>query len=118
MKNLKTIPSLALSASLIGALAAPHFAQARGVKPQIATIIIDGSGFHPATLNLKAGREARITFVSKGASCANQFSIPALKRTINLEPGQKKTIQFTPKKGGSIALACSMNMFKAKVVSK
>jgi plastocyanin domain-containing protein len=59
-----------------------------------------------------------MTFVSKEAGCANGFTIPALKRTLSLQPGKKKTIEFTPKKGQTIAFACSMNMFKGKVVTK
>lgn len=59
-----------------------------------------------------------MTFVSKEASCANGFSIPALKRTISLQPGKKKTIEFMPKKGQTITFACSMKMFKGKIVAK
>jgi len=74
--------------------------------------------YHPAALNLKAGRPVHLTFVSKGASCANDIRIPALKKSISLKPGQKQEIVFTPKKGQTITFACSMNMFKAKVVAK
>lgn len=118
MKNLKIIAGLALGAGLIGASLAPQMASAHGAKHQDFTVTIDSKGFHPATLNVAAGKEVNLTFVSKEASCANGFSIPALRRTLSLEPGTKKTVTFTPKKGQTIAFACSMNMFKGKVATK
>lgn len=117
MKNLQIIAGLALGAGLIGASLAPQSARAHG-NSQKVTVTIDGKGFHPASVNVKAEQEVHLTFVSKEASCANGFTIPALKRTISLQPGKKKEITFTPKKGQTIAFACSMNMFKGKVTAK
>ncbi len=114
MKNLTT---LALGAALLGASVAPQFALAHGDSQKV-TVIIDGRGFTPSTVNVKAGEEVHMKFVSKGESCANGFTIPSLKRTISLKPGKSKEIVFTPKKGQTIAFACSMNMFKGKVVAK
>ncbi len=118
MKNLKIITGLALGAALLAAPFAAQNALAHGGKAQNVTVTIDGSGFHPASVDVKAGKEVHVTFVSKAESCANGFSIPALKRTISLKPGKSKEISFTPKKGQTIAFACSMNMFKGKVVAK
>ena len=119
MKNLKIIAGLALGAGLIGASVAPQVVFAHGdEKHQEVTVSIDSKGFHPASVNVKAGQEVILKFVSKEASCANGFSIPALKRTISLKPGKSKEISFTPKKGQTIAFACSMDMFKGKVVAK
>ncbi len=50
--------------------------------------------------------------------CANGISIPTLHKTLSLKPGQKKEVVFTPKKGQTIAFACTMKMFKGKVVAK
>jgi len=118
MKNLTILTGLALGAGIVGASFAPRTALAHGGKVQNVTVSIDGKGFHPAALNVKAGKPVHMTFVSKAPSCANGFSIPALKRTISLQPGKKKEIVFTPKKGQTIAFACSMNMFKGKVTAK
>ena len=76
------------------------------------TVTIDAKGYHPATVNVKAGKEVHLTFVSKDASCANGVVIPALKQNFKLKVGQKKMISFTPQKGQNIAFACSMKMFK------
>ncbi len=120
MKLQKTA-ALAVGAFLSTAVVAPQIAFVHGKakhKDQHATVTVDGNGYHPATLNLKGGKPVHLTFVSKGKGCANAVSIPSLKKTFNLKPGQKKEIVFTPKKGQTVAFACSMNMFKGKAVAK
>lgn len=121
-KKIKVVTVSALLALGAGVLAAtaPHSALAHGKNKHVqnVTVTVDGSGYHPATLSLKAGRPVHLTFVSKGGGCANQVSIPALKKTFSLKPGQKKEVVFTPKKGQTIAFACGMKMFKGKVVAK
>ncbi len=121
MKQLKikaAVTGLTLGASLLAGVAAPDtaFAQKKGV--QRVTVTIDGSGYKPATVNVRAGQPVQLTFVSKGDSCANTVSIPDLKKTLSLKTGQKKTVTFTPRKGQTIAFACSMKMFKGKVTAK
>ena len=122
MKSLKAMLGLMLLGLFAGVLAAtaPHsaLAHSKDKNVQNVTVTVDGSGYHPATLNLKAGRPVHLTFVSRGESCANSISIPALKKTFTLKPGQKREVVFTPKKGQTVAFACSMNMFKGKVVAK
>ena len=127
MQKLKTkvVSGLALGMALLAAATTTQRGFAHGAndhkgshKGQHVTVTVDGNGYHPAAVNVKAGQEVHMTFVSKGDSCANSISIPALKKTISLKPGQKKEIVFTPKKGQTIAFACSMNMFKGKAVAK
>ena len=120
MKLQKTA-ALAVGAFLSTAVIAPQIVFAHGKakhKHQHVTVTVDGSGYHPATLNLKAGKPVHMTFVSKGDGCANEVSIPSLKKALNLKPGQKKEVVFTPKKGQTVAFACSMNMFKGKAMAK
>jgi plastocyanin domain-containing protein len=118
MNTSKILTTLALGAATFGASLAPRTAFAHGGKHQDVTVSIDGKGYHPATVSVQAGKEVHMTFVSKDASCANKISIPALKQTISLEKGQKKTIKFTPQKGQTIAFACTMKMFKGSVKAK
>ncbi len=118
MKHLKLITAVALGAAIVGASLAPQIASAHGGKHQDFTVTVDSKGYHPATIKVAAGKEVNLTFVSKEASCANGISIPSLKRTISLQPGKKKMVTFMPKKGQTIAFACSMNMFKGKVVTR
>ena len=122
MKKSYLVSTLALGAALLCAAPASTRAFAKsapqGKTVQNVTVTIDGSGYHPSAVNVKAGAPVRLTFVSKGESCGNGVVIPALKTTFHLKVGQKKTVVFTPKKGQIIAFACSMNMFKGKVVAK
>ena len=115
--NKSNLTTLALVAAM-GASLAPRTAFAHDAKYQRVTVSIDGSGYHPSTVSVQAGREVHMTFVSKGESCGNGVVIPALKQNFHLKVGQKKTISFTPQKGQTIAFACSMKMFKGKVVAK
>lgn len=126
-KNSKivTIATLALGAGLLATIA-PQTVFAHGDKPhhkgghkdQHVTVTVDAKGYHPAQVNVKAGQEVHMTFVSKGDGCSNGIRIPSLKKSIDLKKGQKKEIVFTPKKGQTIAFACKMNMFKGKVMVK
>lgn len=118
MKNLKIIARLALGAAFFGASVAPQIAQAHNGKHQDVTVTFDGKGYQPAMVSVKAGREVHMTFVSKAEGCGNHVVIPSLKQTVSLKKGQKKMIKFTPKKGQTIAFACSMNMFKGRVMAK
>lgn len=119
-KNSKivTIATLALGAGVLAVAPQTVFAHGKNTHAQNVTVTVDGKGYHPAMVNVKAGQEVHMTFVSKGASCANGIRIPALKKSINLKPGQKQEVVFTPKKGQTIAFACSMNMFKGKAMAK
>ena len=85
---------------------------------QHATITITEKGYSPASINVKGGEKVEMTFVSKGEGCANGVSIPALKQNFTLKKGQKKIIAFTPKEGQVINFACSVKMFKGKIVAK
>jgi plastocyanin domain-containing protein len=67
---------------------------------------------------VKGGKKVHMTFISKGSGCANSVKIPSLKKSFTLKKGQKRDIVFTPKKGQTVNFACSMNMYKGKVVAK
>ena len=106
-----------LSAGLLAGSLAPQKVLAHGDEQHV-TITITDKGYSPSSVNVKAGQKVAMTFVSKGGGCGNAVTIPALKKSFSLKKGQKKNIVFTPKKGQTIAFACSMNMYKGKVVAK
>jgi len=123
MKKLNVVAGLALGAGLWAATVAPqnvlaHDTKGKTHKDQHVTVTVDSAGYHPATINVKAGQEVHLMFVSKGGGCANEVRIPALKKSIDLKPGQKKEVVFTPKKGQIIGFACSMKMYTGTVVAK
>ena len=109
---------LGLGAGLLVGATPNAVSAAPGKTAQRVTVVVDSSGYKPATVNVKAGQPVQLTFVSKGNSCANDIRIPALKKSLTLKAGQKKILTFTPKKGETIDFACGMKMFKGKVVAK
>ena len=109
-------PGVLLSAGLLVGNS-PQPAQAHG-GAQDKTITITSKGYSPSSITVKGGQKVHLTFVAKSDGCGNAVSIPALKKTFTLKKGQKKSIAFTPKKGQTVAFACSMKMFKGKVVAK
>lgn len=110
--------SLTLGAGLLAGITPDAALAAPGKAAQRITVVVDGSGYKPATINVKAGRPVQLTFQSKGNSCANMVKIPALGKTLALKNGQKKTLTFIPKMGETLAFACSMKMYKGKVVAR
>jgi plastocyanin domain-containing protein len=83
---------------------------------QRATIVIDGQ-YRPASVTVKAGRPVQLTFVRKeDAGCGDVLQIPSLGLKRILKPGQKTIITFTPKKAGTIAFTCRMNMYRGQVI--
>ena len=120
MKKLNTaVTALALGVGVLAATAPQGaFAHGKNKNAQNVTVNVTSSGYSPSTIAVKAGRPVHLTFVGKGNSCANEVSIPALKKSFSVQPGQKKEVVFTPKKGQTVAFACSMKMFKGKVTAK
>ena len=109
---LGTLVCFSLNSAAMPSQAAPAKGQQR------ITITIDGNGYTPSSVNVKAGRPVQLTFVSKGESCANTISFPSLKKTISLQKGDKKSVTYTPEKGQILAYSCGMQMFKGKVVAR
>ncbi|HXI15745.1 MAG TPA: cupredoxin domain-containing protein [Chloroflexota bacterium] len=109
---------LAMGAGLLVGATPNAASAAPGKATQRVTVVVDSSGYKPATVNVKAGQPVQLTFLSKGSSCANTVSVPALKKTLSLKTGQKKTLTFTPKKGQTLAFACPMKMYQGKVVAR
>ena len=89
--------------------AAPHV--------QTANVRVNDSGFSPATVSLKAGVPARVTFTRTSKdTCATSVVIPEYKVKKDLPLGKPVVVSFTPKKAGTYSFACGMNMVKGSVV--
>ena len=87
-------------------------------RAQGGTVKIDG-GYSPASITVKAGRPVRLTFVrTEKSGCGDVVRIPALGVTRTLKPGQKTVVAFVPKKPGTYAFTCGMNMYQGRVIVK
>lgn len=85
-------------------------------KVQKATVTIN-HGYQPSRVTVKAGRPVELTLVRKEASgCGDVVQFPGLGIKKTLKPGETTVVKFTPKKTGSIAFTCGMNMYKGQVI--
>jgi plastocyanin domain-containing protein len=85
---------------------------------QRATVVING-GYSPASITVSAGKPVELTFVRKSAAgCDGELVIPSLKVNKTLKQGEKTVVKFTPKKRGTLAFSCGMNMYKGSITVK
>lgn len=83
---------------------------------QTATVEINGKGFEPASLKLKAGVPAKVTFVRKtDEGCAKEVVIKEYNINRPLPLNEPVTVEFTPRKG-EFTFACAMGMLKGKLI--
>jgi hypothetical protein len=86
---------------------------------QSAKVVVNEQGFEPATVPLRVGTRARVTFLrTTDKTCATEIVLPSLKIERALPLNEPIVIEFTPAKTGDIAFACGMNMFKGAIVAK
>jgi plastocyanin domain-containing protein len=84
---------------------------------QTAKVIVSEKGFEPASVSLKAGLPARLTFVrTTENTCGTEVVFPSLNIKHALPLNQPVDIEFTPAIAGEIAFACGMNMLRGTVV--
>jgi plastocyanin domain-containing protein len=107
-------------ALMLGSSVAPSAAAARQQDEsnrQEFTITASEKGFDPATVTLKKGVPARLTFIrTSDKTCATEVAIPAYKVKKELPLNAKVSIQFTPEEAGDVSFACGHNMFKGTLV--
>lgn len=84
---------------------------------QSATVSLTDNGYQPASLKLKRGIPARVTFVRKiEETCGKEIAIPDynIRRALPLD--KPVTVEFTPDKAGEFNFTCGMGMLRGKVV--
>jgi hypothetical protein len=100
----------------LGLRPAPGPAPADG-QVQSARIEVNDQGFVPASVTLRAGAPARLTFVrTSDKTCATEVMVPSLNVKRPLPLNQPVTVDVTSPQPGDIAFACGMNMWKGVVV--
>lgn len=118
---------LAISALGASALAGQHeHTQHQGPVPaklvhgvQTATITIAEGKYTPSTISVKKGVPVALTFKGgKKMGCGSIVEFKSLKMKQTVKEGKTVVFKFTPNKAGEVLFACSMNMYKGKVVVK
>ena len=86
-------------------------------REQAARIVLNEKGYQPASIQLRAGIPARLTFVRQvEATCGTEIVLAAYGIKKELPLNQPVTVDFTPAKTGEFSFACGMNMLKGKLV--
>lgn len=79
---------------------------------QDVTITVTERGYQASATTLKKDVPVRLTLAANGAKgCARAFTIPDLNISKVLQENDKQVIEFTPRRAGRLAFACSMGMF-------
>jgi RND family efflux transporter MFP subunit len=87
-----------------------------GQNVQTAWVVVNDQGFEPATVTVRAGAPARITFLrTSDKTCGTEVVLPSLNITRALPLNEPVVIEFTPSTTGEIGFTCGMNMLKGAV---
>jgi hypothetical protein len=82
-----------------------------------ARIAVNEQGFEPATVALRAGARARLTFIrTTDRTCGTEVVFPSLNIKRALPLNEPVVIEFTPAKAEEVAFVCGMNMLRGVVV--
>jgi cobalt-zinc-cadmium efflux system membrane fusion protein len=88
-----------------------------GEAAQTAKVVVSEQGYEPATVSLRAGIHARITFVrTTDKTCGTEIVFPSLNIKRALPLNEPVVIEFTPARSGEITFVCGMNMLHGSVV--
>jgi plastocyanin domain-containing protein len=91
------------------AAASTAAAPAKDVK--VIALSVTDDGFVPANLRVKAGQKVRLVVTRKvERTCATEIVIKDQGIDQKLPLNQPVTIEFTPKKAGTLRYACAMDM--------
>jgi plastocyanin domain-containing protein len=116
-RKLRQITFLAALSAFV--FVAPNVADAqrRNQRSQSAKVVIGNYGYEPASIRLKRGVPAKVTFLRVSEStCATEvvFADYGIRRDLPLN--QAVTVSFTPRKAGEFAFTCGMNMHRGKLI--
>ena len=118
--NKKLRRTALLVAMLAAVFLAPTSADAqsrKSARSQSAKVVIGNYGYDPASIRLKRGVPAKVTFLRVSEStCATEvvFADYGIRRELPLN--QAVTVSFTPRKAGEFAFTCGMNMHRGKLI--
>ena len=84
---------------------------------QSATVTLTDNGYQPASLKLRRGVPARVTFVRRiEETCGTEIALPAYNIRRALPLNKPVVVEFTPDKAGEFNFTCGMGMLRGTVV--
>jgi plastocyanin domain-containing protein len=118
--NKKLQRSAVFVAVLASVFLVPISGDAQSRKParsQTAKVVIGNYGYDPASIRLKRGVPAKVTFLRiTDSTCATEvvFAEYGIRRELPLN--QAVSVSFTPRKAGEFAFTCGMKMHRGKLI--
>ena len=86
-------------------------------RTQAARVVIGPYGYEPASIRLKRGVPAKVTFLrTTDSTCATEvvFADYGIRRELPLD--RSVTVGFTPRKAGEFSFTCGMIMHRGKLI--
>ncbi len=84
---------------------------------QSVKVELTDKGYQPASLKLKRGVPARITFVRRiEETCGKEIAIPEYNIRRALPLNEPVVVEFTPNKSGEFNFTCGMGMLRGTVI--
>ncbi|MCA1602168.1 MAG: cupredoxin domain-containing protein [Acidobacteria bacterium] len=84
---------------------------------QTATVALTDNGYQPASLKLKRGVPARVTFVRRiEETCGTEIALPAYNIRRALPLNKPIVVEFTPDKAGEFNFTCGMGMLRGTII--
>jgi thiol-disulfide isomerase/thioredoxin len=84
---------------------------------QRKVIRVDSRGYRPASVNLRRGIPAQLTFIRKTEqTCGTEIVFPDYGINRPLPLNEPVIINLTPQKSGRFKFTCGMNMFRGSLV--
>lgn len=84
---------------------------------QSATVALTDKGYQPASLKLRRGVPARVTFVRRiEETCGKEIALPAYNIRRALPLNEPVVVEFTPDKAGEFNFTCGMGMLRGTVI--
>lgn len=114
----RTIPQLRFCSLLIAVLLIVAARDAAS-KPRVqrVRIEINAQGYQPASVKLRRGVPARMTFVRMtDATCVREIVLPDFNVRRELPLNVPVVVSFSSKTRGSFTFACGMNMMRGELI--
>lgn len=90
-------------------------------KDQTKKVVVNAKnhGYKPDVITFKQGKPAQVKFIaSDNMGCMDKINFKQLDAKVDLDNNHEVTVKIPTDKPGEYDFACSMDMFKGKVVVK
>jgi plastocyanin domain-containing protein len=92
------------------------YGQRKPKTQRVTVTLTESDGYKPDSFTLRRGVLAKLTFIRHGQGCGETLVIPAYGIRRHLPMDTPVTITIDPRRTGTFAFACGMNMYKGQII--